>query len=444
MTVLGGSVGMAGSAVLMSGLSGCEATEWISDSAIRCKVEQSSAMSRRIRLSVGNLAGSLSASFSFASSAVSVLQRRNTASTGSASITVGGSGLGTRAWSLRVRLGDSVCEATEWVSDSAVRSMSAYSGRPDSRRIAVTIGVESGSLSSGASYSGSELSVGRGANAGATGSSSLTLLGTGLGLRAYSAVAGSGRSSCAASEWVSDTALRGLESHGGVGSQRSAVTAGMRAGSLSGALSFAVAVGSSMRVSNVAASGSASVTVHGAGLGHFESSASARGMDTACELSTWLSETAMACRAAESTRLSSGRTVLTAGRRSGTLTSGLSVAVQAISVTTKANAAGTGSARITMHGAGYGSLGMRWDDLGGGHVRGVQGEQRGAHECARFGKRWGACGDGDGSNVRGRPSGELGKKIQLCCDGYCERDGDGKRCGPCPAFTCPVGWRHRV
>ena len=58
--------------------------------------------------------------FSFDAPSRSVLTRGNRAATGSASVTVHGSSFGHHVYTQAGRVGDTACEATDWVADATV------------------------------------------------------------------------------------------------------------------------------------------------------------------------------------------------------------------------------------------------------------------------------------------------------------------------------------
>jgi hypothetical protein len=103
---------------------------------------------------------------------------------------------------------------------------------------------------------------------------------------------------------------------------------------------------------NHAGTGSASVKVHGAGLGLVAFTALGRMGQTGCEETEWESETSVRCTflGAWGTR----RVMVTAGERTGSKSAMYSVDAGSMSVTRGLNRAGKGSVSVTVHGAGLG------------------------------------------------------------------------------------------
>jgi hypothetical protein len=76
---------------------------------------------------------------------------------------------------------------------------------------------------------------------------------------------------------------------------------------------------------------------------------------TACERSTWESDTSVRCKTGLGL-VGSHRAMLTAGRRAGSVTQSLSIVAFSISLVLRANRGGTGSSSVTIYGAGLGPM----------------------------------------------------------------------------------------
>merc|ERR1719183_2753369 len=151
--------------------------------------------------------------------------RGNAASTGSVSMTVSGSGMGVSDYTGSARVGGTACETTVgWESDSSVRCQSA-GGVYGTLRVSVTAGGRAGTTTEAASYDvASPSGVVRG-NAASTGSVSMTVSGSGMGVSDYTGSARVGSSLCEASVWISDTRIECLVSGGIMSTLRVSVTA---------------------------------------------------------------------------------------------------------------------------------------------------------------------------------------------------------------------------
>ena len=114
---------------------------------------------------------------------------------------------------------------------------------------------------------------------------------------------------------------------------------------------------------NRAGTGSASVTVHGAGMGLVTYTGRAREGQTGCEATEWESETSVRCLESHGGR-GTRRVVMTAGERGGSVTQAWSGDVGMMSVIDGSNRGGTGSGSVTVHGAGMGLVrGNRYQDF---------------------------------------------------------------------------------
>ena len=214
------------------GLSACEATDWLSDSSVRCRVSSGVRGTRGVSVTVGERVGSVSEAYSFDAATLSVLRVGNRAATGSASVTVQGAGFGLVDYSGGVRVGLSGCEASEWVSDSSVQCR-VSSGVRGTRGVSVTVGERVGSVSEAYSFDIPSLSSMKLGNQWAYGAASVTVQGAGFVLVDYSGGARLGLSACEATDWVSDSSVRCRVSSGVRGMRGVSATVGERVGSVS-------------------------------------------------------------------------------------------------------------------------------------------------------------------------------------------------------------------
>jgi hypothetical protein len=131
----------------------------------------------------------------------------------------------------------------------------------------MTVGEQAGSMSGAYSVSPSFLSVMTRGNMPGTGSAPVTVHGASLGFVAYTGRGRVGQTGCEATDWESETSVRCMVGRGVQGTRRVAMTAGERVGSGSAAYSVDVGAVSVSRGYNRAGTGSASMTVHGSGMG---------------------------------------------------------------------------------------------------------------------------------------------------------------------------------
>merc|ERR1719478_1044196 len=165
VTVHGSSIGLAGmTAMVRSGQTGCEGTEWESETSVRCLAGHGGQGTRRVTMTARERSGSMSEAYSVDVGSVSTMRRDNSAGTGSASVTVHGSSLGLVGMTAMVRSGQTGCEGTEWESETSVRCLSAAISRA-SLSVIITSGESGGSMSEAYSVEVAEMSVMRRGNA---------------------------------------------------------------------------------------------------------------------------------------------------------------------------------------------------------------------------------------------------------------------------------------
>ena len=140
----GASLGLvAFTALGRVGQTGCEGTEWESETSVRCLVGHGARGTRRVVMTAGERGRQHDARVLGGRGRMSVMRRSNRAGTGSASVTVHGAGLGLVAFTALGRVGQTGCEGTEWESETSVRCMVADGAR-GTRRVVMTAGEREG------------------------------------------------------------------------------------------------------------------------------------------------------------------------------------------------------------------------------------------------------------------------------------------------------------
>ena len=301
------------------GQTGCEATDWDSDTSMRCKLARGIQQSRRSVVTAGKCLSTRSMGFSMdAAYFGSGSNLGGSIADGKAYVSLFGGRFSTFAFSSAVRQGFSGCESTLWESESSMRCLAGM-GVGATRQLMITAG-HLHSLTSGFSMDIASLSAARRHNFAGTGSSSVTVHGTGLGLLSFTAMVRGGQTGCEGSEWESETSVRCLASIGSKKSRRFVMTAGVRAGSVSEAWSYdSPARMSLITASNVVGTGGTSVTVYGRSIGGTKGfSHKSRAGHTACEGTEWQSDTSIACLVGHSLA-GTRRMAMTVGDQSGSI-----------------------------------------------------------------------------------------------------------------------------
>ena len=170
ITVHGSSLGLvAYTGRARQGHTGCGATEWESETSVRCLVGHGVRGTRRVVMTAGERGGSVTQAWSVDVGGLSVMHRGNRAGTGSTSMTVHGASMGLVTYTGRAREGHTGCEATEWESETSVRCQIGHGAR-GTRRVVMTAGDRGGSVTQGWSVDLGSLSVMRRGNRAGTGS----------------------------------------------------------------------------------------------------------------------------------------------------------------------------------------------------------------------------------------------------------------------------------
>jgi hypothetical protein len=293
----------AASLMDMTGGTACEASTWRSNSVLVCKLVFGLDFGLSLHLSINMMSGMRLLSFMYNTLSVSGAGASNVASSGAASVTVVGcGGFGVSGVSAAGRVGGSAWGGSVWRSDSGLVCRADGAGHGGGgRTVAVSSGLQRGSLSAAVSYDAPSVSGAGASNVASSGAASVTVVGCGgFGVSGVSAAGRVGGSAWGGSVWRSDSGLvcRAGAGHGG-GGRTVAVSSGLQRGSLSAAVSYDAPSVSGAGASNVASSGAASMTVVGqVGIGLTGSSARSGVGPSACQTSVWASSSGVVCKSA--------------------------------------------------------------------------------------------------------------------------------------------------
>eukprot|EP00961_Rhodomonas_salina_P202932 2737824-Rhodomonas_salina.1 len=357
VTVQGSGFGQqALTGMLRLGETSCEVTEWESDTSVRCQVADRVRGTRRVSLTAGERAGSVTAIFSTDTEILSVLRRGNRAGTGSTSVTVHGSHMGLTAFTGRAAVGNSMCEGTVWESATSLTCLLGGAGR-GTQRVSVTVGGRVASVTASWSTDSGTMSVITRVNLGGTGSASIMVHGTNIGLSAYSAESAVGRSSCEGTEWESETSVRCLVGESVRVTRRVLMTVGETVGSVTAMLSVDIGTVSMTTRTNLMGTGSTSVTVHGMGIGNGLFSSRAAAGHSMCEGTEWQSDSSVVCKAGAGSG-GSLRLAVTVANRAGTLSVAGTYDVATMTGIALLNQQSGGHSSVTVTGTGLGAVGF--------------------------------------------------------------------------------------
>merc|ERR1711871_1868978 len=103
------------------GGSACESSVWSDDYMVVCVSAAGAGVAKSVSVSVEAQVGSMSATVSFDAPMVSSSSGVNGPASGGAGVTMLGAGFGLSDYSMKVRVGLTACNISEWTSDSAVR-----------------------------------------------------------------------------------------------------------------------------------------------------------------------------------------------------------------------------------------------------------------------------------------------------------------------------------
>eukprot|EP00961_Rhodomonas_salina_P293567 3933868-Rhodomonas_salina.1 len=333
--------------MLVCSSTACASTNWTSSSSLTCLLKPGIGSTLAATVTGNYGIYTLDAAFSYNKAVVSTVNPANVAPSNAIEITMSGSGFGAAGYSQQKSAGSTGCEASVWLSNSGVVCKPG-TGHHSSLTVALTVGLQPGSLSSVLSYDRAEIAFSNATqawNIPSTGSVLITITGLNLSPSDKSTRLRLGYSASEASIWISESCVmsRSLASLGS--SQQLKLTVGERQRSLTEVLSYSAGALSGVGPSNMV-SGSMVVTVVGSGLGNVETSPIGRKGFTACETTVWISDSVVVCNAHQGIS-QTWTTTMTAGMSVSSATEALSFDRVSASSVLGVNGAGTGSVSMT-------------------------------------------------------------------------------------------------
>ena len=295
---------------------------------MRCNAARLGAGSRGISVTLGSRSGSITSAASFDLLTMSSIRLSNSTSNllpaGSQTLVIAGTLFnGCESGSGMIRLGFTACESSVWVSATSMLCKTP-SGASTSLRLIATLGEQKASISAALSYDHPVLADVLYSNIPFNSSAWITLSGDSfLTSSGWSQRAGLGKTACEASEWISYTSLACKLTRVTTGSTLPAsITRGASRSIISEQVSYDVSTMSGIVRANGAETGSASVTVHGSGLGLAALTAMGRAGQTGCEGTEWESETSVRCMTGGQGTRGTAAALVTAGERGVSMTEG--------------------------------------------------------------------------------------------------------------------------
>jgi hypothetical protein len=199
-------------------------------------------------------------------SQLSSVARPNSAATRSLSITMHGGSMGRTLYTVGGKTGHTVSWQSAWVSDTSILSL-VMGDVKRSASLVLTSCQGVASWSAVVSTDRLHVSLAGWSNQASTGSSSVTVLGSGMGAGIFSALVRLGWTSSEATVWAGDTSATCFAVSGIIRSVRLSQTVGRGVGSATLLLSIGSPLVSTGAMSNAGSTGAALVTVYGLSLG---------------------------------------------------------------------------------------------------------------------------------------------------------------------------------
>eukprot|EP00960_Hanusia_phi_P066140 766326-Hanusia_phi.AAC.4 len=209
-----------------------------------------------------------------------------------------GSNFGRYDNSLKSAVDGTAMSETKWLSQTIIRCK-ASAGIGATKYISMTSQEEVLTRTELFTYNSVLISALRPQNGAASAMDIMTLTGNFLGIQSSSVSGRSGQTAFLVTFWVSDTSLKCMRSFGVFRSVKdgTVVTSAIRTSSLSTAFSYNKPELSSIHSSNLPGTGSSFATVFGKSISSASFTPLLKIHITACEMSSWMSDTVILCRA---------------------------------------------------------------------------------------------------------------------------------------------------
>jgi len=309
VTVFGNRFGVVAmsSRIRMSGTAS-RSESWKSDSSI---VNRVSYVGFSVSFEVATVSvalqygSSIGLKLSFDKPSLRMLETLNTPSSGSSSLSIVGNSFGKVNFSPKVAIFSSRTEASRWTASSSVSLKISRGAFVHMKDIVISTDSRFGSVSDALSFDVASVSSIGAVLVALTGSISVTAVGANLGSFSISMKLVLDSSTCAISNWKSDSTIDCKVVRGAGHSLRALVSGALNTPRpiLTKSISYSSPAISSLN-SNAPKSGSVSLTVSGTGFASFGVCGKSRIHDSALEGSAWMSDSCMVVK------VSSGRHVV--------------------------------------------------------------------------------------------------------------------------------------
>ena len=331
---------------------GSESSTWISDTALHCRNVRGLGRTLKYIVTAGHASSTLTEAASFDGMESQFLERINVPTTGSLSFTVFGMGYFTHAYTASARMGQTVCEATGWFSDTSIPSLFA-SGSKQSQPMTLSLALAGGSSTFLWSYDEISLSSIVVVNVNTQASVAITVIGSQFSHSDYSITTDIGFSTSESSVWYSDTSISCNLVKGSGFTKKVIATAGSRVGSVTEIFSYDGPSISSQVEVHVPTTGSSLLTMTGQDFGNNHYSVGTRFGGSASEYTMWISDTSVEAQLPSGVATAHGA-IISVSTRLNTLTQTWTYFAPNLTAIDPANGPILGQIDITFYGKNFG------------------------------------------------------------------------------------------
>jgi len=282
------------SALATVGSTSCSTLSWSTQTALSCMHGSGTGRDITSILTMNNYVGTGFRTFTYDAPAITIVRRNNSPATAGTSLTLNGVNFGYLDFSSSAQIGATVCQCTQWVSDTAVSCL-VPQGAGSFIQVSLTLSGVPGTQASVYSYDAPLVTRLDRLNSPASGGAQLTLYGFNFGFEDFTPTALLGRTTCATTSWTSLTITRCVTSSGQGQQLNTAITINSIIGTQLLGFTYDPPVVTISSITNAPTSGFAGVTISGMSFGTSDFTASATLGNALCATTSWSTGTSLTC-----------------------------------------------------------------------------------------------------------------------------------------------------
>jgi hypothetical protein len=355
ISVYGNNFGMSDfTPSIQMGVTVCATVTWTTTTAINCRAAAGYTSDLKGTLSISSMVGThIEQHFTYDAPTVTYTTSMNAPTTSGASVTVQGVNFHGSDLTATIMLSTDACTTTSWSSITAL-SCQTPSGAGFGKSVVVVQDTLTGTQYLGFSYDSPVITSVATRNGPTSGASVTTIMGLNFGAADLSLTAKLGVTSCASTDWITETAVLCLNEAGFGIKGFVTVVLDDHSGTLAAGFTYDTAVLTAVSALNSPTSGGAMITLSGFNMvDQYDPTPSVRLGMTDCLTTSWSSVSALSCLSAVGIG-SSQLVSATVGNQVATLSASFTYDSPVVTLVTEPNMPSTAGTSLTLGGVNFG------------------------------------------------------------------------------------------